>query len=113
MYITADAFSFAAYHQTRLAMRFQPNQPINDMHARVFQRTRPLNVALLIKPRLEFNENGHLFAVFAGAHESVDDRGVRANTVKGLLDGQHGRVRGGRVHKIHHMAKRIIRVVEE
>jgi hypothetical protein len=62
------------------------------MYPFVFQRSRPLNIALFIKPRLELNQDGDLLVVLHGFEQSFHSGCIAAYPIKGDLDGQHSRV---------------------
>ena len=47
--IAPDSVSFLAHHKSGLGMDLQALQSVHDMYAFVFQRSRPLNIALFIE----------------------------------------------------------------
>ena len=113
MDISADPVFLAAYHQCDLAVRLEIGKSVDDVTACLLQFFGPNDVVLLIKSRLEFHEDCHLLAVLRGARERCDDRGIAADAVQGLLDGEHGRVDRCLRHKIHHRVKGLVGVVHE
>ena len=70
-------------------MRLQAEEAVDDVHAALLERARPLDVALLVEARLELDDRRHLLAVLGGARERLDDRRVAARAVERLLDGEH------------------------
>jgi hypothetical protein len=58
--VAADAVRFLAHDQRRLRVRLEPDQAVDDVNARLLQRPRELNVALLVEPRRELDETDHL-----------------------------------------------------
>ena len=58
-----------AHHEEDLGVRLQPDEPVHDVHARLFELAGPLHVGLLVEARLELDERHHLLARVRGAHE--------------------------------------------
>ena len=102
-----------AHHQQNLAMGFQPRQPVNHMAPRFLQLKGPVNVVLLVEPRLKLHQHRHLLAVVSGPHQSGDDGGMAADPIQGLLDGQDVRILRRRPHEIHHAVEALIGVMDE
>jgi hypothetical protein len=51
-------------------------KPKHDLHARTLQITRPADIGLLVKARLQFDQRGDRFARFRRFAEGPDDRAV-------------------------------------
>src|SRR5947207_11120824 len=54
--------SFPANHQRKLAMSLQSDHSIDDVNADTFQFSRPLDVALFIKPGLQLDQHRNLLS---------------------------------------------------
>ena len=63
--------------------------------------------------RAQFHHHGHVLAVARGLDQVLDDRGILAGAVQGLLDRQHVRVLGGLADQLQHRVERIERVVQQ
>jgi hypothetical protein len=90
--VAPDYISFLPHNQRGFAMDLQIRQSVDDMHALALKPTRPLDVALLVEPRLEFDQHRDLFVIFNRFEQGLDYRGISAHAVEGGLDCQHGRV---------------------
>ncbi len=73
----------------------------------------PPDIVLLIKPGLEFDQGSDGFAILAGLHERVDNRGVGADTIEGDLDGKYIGVMGSLPDKVHDRGETVVRLVEQ
>ena len=94
VHVALDAVAFAAHDQRHLAVGLEPDEAVDDVHARVFQRARPLDVGRLVEARLQLDDRRHLLAVLGGADQRPHDRRVGAGPVQRLLDRQHVRIVG-------------------
>ena len=61
-----------------LGVRLQPEEAVDDVHAALLERARPLDVRLLVEARLQLDERRHLLAVLGRARERLHDRRVAA-----------------------------------
>ena len=73
-------------------MRLEPDDAVDNVDPDFFERSGPPDVGLFVKTRLEFDDGGHLFAVFCRPDQRSDDRTVTRRTVEGLLDPEHRRI---------------------
>ena len=93
--IALKFFLFLAHHQNNLGVGFQPQNSVDNMNPGLLQMPGPLDVVVLVKSRFQFHQRHHLLAVFCGADQCSDDRGVFGGAVKRHLDAHHlGIVRG-------------------
>ena len=83
------------------------------MRTGLFERTRPANVALFVKPCLEFHQHRHLFAGLCGSEQRFDHRRITAYAVQRLFDREYLRVMSGSQQECLHRGERIVRMVQE
>ncbi len=62
-----DAIRVAPHQQRKLAVRLQTHQPMEHLHARILQISRPTDVRRLIEARFQFHDRGD-FLVRRGGH---------------------------------------------
>ena len=112
--VTAQLVAFAAHYQGELAVGFQADQTVDHVHTRTFELACPGDIGLLVEPCLNLNECDNLFACFGGFDQRIDNGGVAAGTVEGLLDSLYLRV-GRRLRKkrLHTGGERIVGVVQK
>ena len=60
--------------QTFLAMRLQSLDAVNHLHARPLQILGPFDITGFVKTGLEFNDRGHVLAIFGGSLQRGHDR---------------------------------------
>jgi len=70
-------------------------EAVDDVDARLLERARPLDVALLVEARLELDDADALLAVLRRLDQRRRKRGVVARAVHGRLEGRDGGVLGG------------------
>ncbi len=92
---------------------FMPDEAVDDMHALVFERPRPLDVALLVETRLELDQHGDLLAVAGRVEQGGDDRRVATDAVERHLDGQDVGVAGGAFEPVDDRLERFVGTVDE
>ena len=83
------------------------------MAAGFFQHLRPVDIILLVKPGFQLHQHRHLLAVLRRLGQRSDNRGIAADPIQGLFDGQHIRVPGRFPDKIHHRLKGLVGVVHQ
>ena len=112
--VTAQLVAFAAHYQGELAVGFQSDQTVDHMHACAFEFARPGDIGFFVEPGLNFNEGDNLFACFGGFDQRIDNGGVAAGAVEGLLDSLYLRV-GRRLRKkrLHTGGEGIVGVVQK
>ena len=74
MDVAAQAARFPPHDQRDLAVRLVADQAVDDVHATLFERAGPEDVGLLVHPGFQFDQRGHLFAVFGRPLQRPDDR---------------------------------------
>ncbi len=95
-------------------MRLEADETVDDVHARLLELAGPLDVVLLVEPRLDLDEREHGLARFGRMDERLDDRAIAARAIQRLLDGQHVRVAGSLLEKrLHARRERLVGVVNE
>ena len=95
-------------------MGLETDHAVDDVGARLLQRARPVDVGLLVEPRLQLDERHHLLAGLCRPFERLHDRAVDRCAVQGLLDGEHVRVRRRGLHeRLHRRHERLVRMVHE
>ncbi len=93
---------------------FRPDEPVDDVHARLLELARPHDVGGLVEAGLDLDEGEHLLAGLGRVDERLHDRAVARRAVQRLLDGQHVRVfRGLLEERLHARRERLVRVVHE
>ena len=113
MYIPPDAVLFPAHYQRNLTVGFQAYQTVNHMAARFFQHSGPYNIIFLVKAGLQLHQHRHLLAVLCRLGQRRNDRGIAADPVEGLLDGQNLRILCRLPDKVHHRGKGLVRMVQQ
>ena len=112
--VAADGRALLAHDQRHLAVRLQPDQAVDHVHARLLQRARPGDVGLLVEPRLDLDQRDDLLAGLGRVDQRVDDRRVAGGAVQRLLDREHLRVGRGLLDEpLHARGERVVRVVHE
>ena len=61
------AIGIAPHQQRKLAVRLQTHQPMEDLHACIFQIARPADIGRFIEARFQFHHRGD-FLVCRGGH---------------------------------------------
>ena len=112
--VAAQLVAVVAHDHRDLAVRLQPDQAVDHVHPGPLQFAAPLDVGLLVEPGLDLHQGQHLLAGLRRVDQCVDDRGVAAGPVQGLLDGEHLRI-GRRLlqEALDAGAERVVRVVQE
>jgi len=78
----------ADYHDY-LAVGFEPHHPVGYMNAGLFHPLCQADVGGLVEAGLQLYHHRHLFAVFGGIDEEIDDAAVCRRAVEGHFDGPH------------------------
>src|SRR5437763_2826386 len=113
VYVAAERVALAPDDERDLAVRLQSDDAVDDVHARLFEALRPLDVVLLVEARLEFDERRHLLAARAGLDERLRDGRVLARAVEADFDCGHvGVVRRAR-DEVCDDAERLVWMVEQ
>ena len=113
VHVAADARGFAAHDEAEFRVDLESDETVDDVHARAFERFGPVDVALFVKARLEFDDGRHLLAAAARLDEALDDGRIAAAAVKRLLDRHHLRIARSAVDEGEHPGELFIGVEEE
>ena len=95
MGVATDPLRLVPHDHRQLAVRLEPDQPVDHVAAGVLELACPADVGLLVEARLDLDDHEHLLACLGGVDQGVDDRGVAGGAVERLLDREHVRVGGG------------------
>ncbi len=106
-------FALAPHDQRDLAVGLEADEAVDDVHARVLQRARPLDVGRLVEARLQLDDGRDLLAVLGGADERADDGRVGAGAVERLLDGEHVGIVGRLRDELDHVLERLVGVLQQ
>ena len=93
--VVAHAVALAAHDQHALGVRLQRRVAVDDVHAGLLQRLRPVDVRALVEARLQLDQADRLLAALGRADQRRHERRVVARAVHGLLDREHLRVVDG------------------
>ena len=113
MNIAAQAILFLTHNHSRLGMRLQTHQPIDDMYTHALQFSGPFDIVLFIETRLQFHQYRYLLAILYRFQQHVDDRRVCSDAIQCLLNSQNVRIVGRRTDKIHHRIEAIVGVMHQ
>ena len=111
--VALDAVALAPHHQRHLAVGLEADEAVDDVHARLLERARPLDVGRLVEARLELDDRGHLLAVLGGADQRAHDRRVGAGAVERLLDREHVRIVGRLGDELDDVLERLVGMVQQ
>jgi hypothetical protein len=112
MEVAADAVAVLAHHQAHLGVDFAADQPIDDMDARLLQR-RAQRMLLASSNRARNSTTAVTCLPLRTASMSAPTMRIAAGAVEGLFDGQHIRVGGRLLEKIHHAAEVLVGMVQQ
>ena len=94
MAVPADAVALASDDEHGLGVRLEPDDAVHDVDARLLERSRPVDVRLLVDARGELDERDDLLAGCRGTHQRANDRSFTfaGRPVNRLLDGEDIRI---------------------
>ncbi len=92
VHVVAYSVALAAHHEHALGVRLQRRLAVDDVHAGLLQRLRPVDVHALVEARLQLDQRDRLLAALGGVDQRRHQRRVVARAVDGLLDREHVRV---------------------
>ncbi len=114
VHVVAHAVALAAHDQHALGVRLQRRLAVDDVHAGLLQRLRPVDVHALVEARLQLDQRDRLLAALGGVDQRRHQRRVVARAVDGLLDREHVRVGDGLLDEaLDRGRERHVRVVHE
>ena len=79
--VAAQPSGFLTHYQGQLAVGFQPDHAVDDVHPRLLQLPGPGDVVLLVETSLDLHHGEHLFSRLGGLNEGVDDGGVAGGSI--------------------------------
>ncbi len=94
-------------------MHLQAHQAIHHVNAVFFQLARPLDVALLVEARFQFQQHRDLLAVLRRVDQRIHDRRITANPVQRDFDGQDVGIARRLLQQPDHRLERIERMVQQ
>ena len=89
MNVALEHVAFAPDDEREFAMRLQPDHAVDDVDARLFESSRPFDVALLVEPRFEFDEHADLFALLARLNQRFHNGRMPPRAIEAHFDGEH------------------------
>ena len=113
VHITADAVLLGAHHQGDLRVGLQAQEAVDHVAASLLKHLGPGNVVFLVKAGLQLHQHRDLLAVIGRFGQGLDDGGISADAVQGLLDGQDVRVLRRRLHELHHRVKGLVGMAQQ
>ena len=78
---------FFLHNLAKFGMYFITIQTVDHMTSRIFQKSGPSNIVLLIKTCLQLHQNEHFFSIFCRFDQSFHNLTLFRYTVKSHLDG--------------------------
>ena len=106
--------TFAPDHEQGLDVGLEAGDAIDDVHAHLFQRLRPVDVGLLVEAGFQLEHADDLLAALRGPDQGADERRVVAGPVDGQLDGEHiGITAGLGDEPLHRGREGVVRMVDQ
>src|SRR5439155_20093981 len=72
--VPTDAVRLLADDETGLAVGLVADEPVDDMRPDLLEGPGPVDIRLLVEPRLQLDEHRHLLAGLGGAGQRLRDR---------------------------------------
>ena len=113
VYVAFQVLLFAAQNQHHLGVGLEAHHAVDHHRAGLLQAAGQLQVGLFVKACAQLDHHGHFLAITGGIDQRVDDLGVGAGAVQGLLDRQHIRVLRRLTQQVDHRAKGLVRVLQQ
>ena len=113
MDIAAYPVFFSSNNKCYFTVSFQPHQTIDNMTARFLQLLCPDDIVFLVKPCLQFHQNGNLLSVLRRLLQRRDNGGIAADSVERLLDRQNLRISRRLPNEPYHRLKALVGVMHE
>ena len=98
--VPAQPAALAADDQRRLGVHLEVGEAVGDMRARLFQGSRPVDVAALVEAGLELDHAHALLALLGGPDQGRDQRRALAGAVDGRLQRHRVGVAGAGVDEL-------------
>src|SRR5262249_38812315 len=113
MDIATDDIILLAHDDEDLGVNFQPTHAVDDVHSSLFQRLSQADVVLLVKARLQLDENSSLFPVVPGLEERMNHGRLPTYSIECLLNGEHVLIERSRIQQVDDGSERIKRVLQQ
>ena len=115
VHVAADAVGLRAHHERDLAVRLEADHAVHDVHARLLEHLRELDVGLFVEARGKLDKRHHLLAGGGGLDQVAHQRVLDARrAVERVLDREHRGVVGGLgEERLGGIAERLVRVLHE
>ncbi len=114
MDVAAHGVALAANHQQHLRVSLETRHAVAHVRTDIFEALCPAHVVLLIEPRLQFDQHGHLLPPFRRLGQQPRDTRIATRPVERQLDGDHvGVVHGGLDEPLDRAAEALVRMVQE
>ena len=94
VHVPAQLIALAPNDERRLGVNLHVGEAVDDVHPRLFQGARPVDVAALVEARLQLDHTHDLLAVLRRLDERRRDRRVVARAVDRRLQRDDLRIRG-------------------
>ena len=106
------AILVAAHQQGQLAMGFEADHPVEDLHSGVLHAARPADIRGLVEARHQLDhQRGFLGG--RGLNQRSEDGRVVAGAIEGLLHRDHCVVLSALLDEIHYRIVGVVRMVEQ
>ena len=89
MDVASDAAGLAANDEANFCVSLEAFDPVNDLGASALEFFGAVEVSRFIKSRLQFDENGHVLAVFRSPDEGINHARLLGGAIEYLFDRQH------------------------
>ena len=76
MAVPADPVDLAAHDQRSLRVGLQPEDPVDHVHAGLFERPGPQDVVLLVEASLQLDDRSDLLAPLGGLDQETPRTGL-------------------------------------
>ena len=114
VHVVAHPVALAAHDEHALGVGLHRGLAVDDVHARLLQRLRPVDVHALVEARLQLDQRDRLLAALGGFDQRRHQRRVVARAVDGLLDREHVGVGDGLLDEaLDRGRERVVGVVDE
>ena len=114
VHVPPEHVAFTPDDERHLGVNLQVGEAVDDVHARLLQRTRPLDVPVLVEASLQLHEADALLAVLGALDQRRDERAVAARPVNRGLHRDHVGIAGGGLHeRLEAGGERLVRLVDE
>ncbi len=112
--VPAEPVALAPDDQRHLRVDLEVGEAVRDVHARLLQLSRPLDVAELVEPRLQLDEADGLLSLLRALDQRTDEHAVVARAVHGRLHGDDvGVAHGGLGEHLEARDERAVGLVHE